>query len=74
MSGYHKLISKGEDFALVDIPGWEGHGVVLRRRRLERLKRDMEELQRYVHGDGHHLAHVLWEEFSALLSRAERRE
>ena len=68
MNGYSKLISKSDDLAVVEIAGWDCHAVALHRRRVERIRRDIEEIQKHVDGDGHRLTHVLWEEFSALLS------
>lgn len=67
MSGYYKLISKDTDLAVVDIAGWACHGIVLHQRRIERLKREIEELQNHISGDGNMLAQSLWEEFDALL-------
>jgi len=74
MSGYSKLISKTDDLAVVNIVGWDGHAVALHWRRIERITRDIEAIQKYVGGEGQHLAHVLWEEFSALLAATNRIE
>ncbi|HSH16981.1 MAG TPA: hypothetical protein VLD18_13155 [Verrucomicrobiae bacterium] len=73
MSGYFKVISKSDDLAVVDIAGWNCHAVALHRRRVERIRRDIEAIQKHVVGGGHQLAQDLWEEFSALLAATERK-
>jgi len=74
MSGYSKLVSKTDEVAVVDVAGWDGHAIALHPRRVERIKRDIEEIQKHVDGEGHQLAHVLWEEFAALVSTTKRKE
>lgn len=68
MSGYYKLIWKDDSLAVLDIVGWKGRAVALQRDRVERMIKQIEAVQDHVEGDGHRLAHALWEEFSFLLS------
>jgi len=71
MNGYYKLISKSDDVAVVSLAGWDCNGVVLHRKRIEEMRKEVEAIQEHVRGEGHRLAHVLWENLGALISLAE---
>lgn len=71
MSGYYKLISKSDDVAVVSLAGWDCNGVVLHRKRIEEMRKEVEAIQEHVRGEGHQLAQVLWEELGALSLLAE---
>lgn len=68
MGGYYKLIRKDKTLAVLDIVGWNGRAVALHHDRVAGMMKKLEAVQEHVEGDGHRLAHELWEELSCLLS------
>ena len=70
MNGYYKLLTKGDDYAVLDIAGWDSPAVALHRRRVESIKRQLEEIQDLVHNGNQADAqfHLLWEELTTLIS------
>jgi tyrosine-protein phosphatase YwqE len=74
MCGYHKLISKDRDHAVVEIAGWDSLGIVLHPERIKSLKADVERIQQFVHGEGHQATHLLWEELNGLLALSNQQK